>query len=1352
MSRSHLVLLAKSQGQFKHSGKYYLYNGRWHKLHPDKPAPKHAPVSAHPHSAGSHVPKQVFTDAQWEQLKLPDSNVNAPSYNKKLAELKSHADAGDMTAILGSSFGTNTYGKKLSMVANSLLSAYGVAHKVAPGQKAGEHHAVNAAPAEHVQAKDEALQAAVDHLKEDAKQGNIPAEEKAEDAALIGKLVAAQSAFGEPEEKPELTGSVQAPVSAFGDAPAATMYMPSFVEAKHKTGVVQYYEKVAQKVIGLAASGDVAGLEQLKADGLKPSSTGKVSQTWSGNTTNSKLLLELHAQALDKAKGATVPAQPADPAPAPAAPEVMPPAPEVEVAAPEVTATSKVSLIPWAAQLLPDSNSNAKSHNKQVAKIKALAEAGDLAGLEAFNAGKNTYGQKQMKLAALAIAALKESAPEPVAAAEPAPNPAASNPAALSNDELVPVAGYDTLISSGKQKIDATNKSAMAGDIETVAKLAGEYEANSGPHTSSAIHAKHTLKKMQAKAASVTVSAPTEPADLPPTPKLKDFNNKLVVVTWHKMIADGNLKETADSVYKLASVAKDNPSMQKDDDILGLLQHGLELVKWIKSKGVTSAQAQPDPAEPEGPKEGDTKHGADGTLVFKNGRWHKYVDTDEHGELPPVLVPVDDVQPSAPAYKKLKPAHAISLGKHLNTATGNKAKLKAMAVAGDGQALKDFIDSHPSMHASNKYAQKLLDAMSAGGGDDEPAQKPKAKPKSAKAAPAEAKHANVESIDGWEQTGGQGGSNPGGKFKDQHGVEWYCKFPGDEDVAKSEVLAAKLYQLAGVAGQDAKLITNGGKLGIASRWVDVSKSSASQLANTEGAQSGFAADAWLANWDVVGLGYDNLQIGADGKAVRIDAGGSLQYRAQGGKKAFGPSVTEIDSLRDPKINAQSAAVFGSMTKADITASVKKIADISDDDIYEAVMQHGPGSIEEKANLIDTLIARKNDLLEKFPKAVKKEKPKKKPDPTALKVDVSQLPPTHDFLNWSGQGKGLSSKAHVNEMNLKAEQDLLAFAAKGNLIALKDYHFEAIDKETGQSQGMKPINEHPSQHVKVYWSDLVSTLSYIANPPEALKKFKSVVAASISKVSDAFKSAKYGTTTDKVDANARLAFWIALGHTKPAESLLPNGASLEFQIDPAGRPHMSSQIKQQAQAAYSALTSIRPVKRFINGIQSSGSYNDNFRDGRMVTTDGHDATDMVLDAYDYATEKPEGFEIYKWASFPGNMGNQLLNTPPGTVFQNPGSMCCSYHPTSTKGFGPDRMRIRYAKGAKAVDSFGSGNYSSEQEITTLPGQRFVILSCKKVMCPAKGKERIELDVLMLPPDPGYVSELQANKGQYGKVAA
>jgi hypothetical protein len=42
----------------------------------------------------------------------------------------------------------------------------------------------------------------------------------------------------------------------------------------------------------------------------------------------------------------------------------------------------------------------------------------------------------------------------------------------------------------------------------------------------------------------------------------------------------------------------------------------------------------------------------------------------------------------------------------------------------------------------------------------------------------------------------------------------------------------------------------------------------------------FAADAWLANYDSVGTGGDNL-VRNSGKPVRVDLGGALDYRARG---------------------------------------------------------------------------------------------------------------------------------------------------------------------------------------------------------------------------------------------------------------------------------------------------------------------------------------------------------------------------------------------------------------------------------------------------------------------------------------
>lgn len=65
-----------------------------------------------------------------------------------------------------------------------------------------------------------------------------------------------------------------------------------------------------------------------------------------------------------------------------------------------------------------------------------------------------------------------------------------------------------------------------------------------------------------------------------------------------------------------------------------------------------------------------------------------------------------------------------------------------------------------------------------------------------------------------------------------------------------------------------------------------------------------------------------------------------------------------------------------------------------------------------------------------------------------------------------------------------------------------------------------------------------------------------------------------------------------------------------------------------------------------------------------------------------------------------------------------------------------MKIRCAKGAKCTPSFSSGNYSGEHEMTTLPGQRFMVVDAKKI-----NDSSIFLDVIMLPPHDGYLSELK-----------
>jgi len=224
-----------------------------------------------------------------------------------------------------------------------------------------------------------------------------------------------------------------------------------------------------------------------------------------------------------------------------------------------------------------------------------------------------------------------------------------------------------------------------------------------------------------------------------------------------------------------------------------------------------------------------------------------------------------------------------------------------------------------------------------------------------------------EDIGTWKPNGQQKGSNAGGAYLDEEGVAWYCKFPHDANLARNEVLAAKLYEAAWVRVSKCKLISCDGRIGVASRIVPgLHRDKAALVAGAPGVREGFAADAWLCNWDSVGLVYDNMLLDAEGRAIRLDTGGALLYRAQGAPKgaAFGDTVGEIDSLRSPK-NPQANAVFKGVTEADIVDGMKRIQKVSDKRIRELCDQFGPGDREARSALADRIIARKSELIVRF---------------------------------------------------------------------------------------------------------------------------------------------------------------------------------------------------------------------------------------------------------------------------------------------------------------------------------------------------------------------------------------------------
>lgn len=204
-----------------------------------------------------------------------------------------------------------------------------------------------------------------------------------------------------------------------------------------------------------------------------------------------------------------------------------------------------------------------------------------------------------------------------------------------------------------------------------------------------------------------------------------------------------------------------------------------------------------------------------------------------------------------------------------------------------------------------------------------------------------------------------GGTVPGGMFKDSAENIWMLKFPQHEIQARNEVLASKLYEAAGVNVPQLELVENGDSRYVASRWnMDLYRPKKLDR-KLNGLMEGFVIDAWLANWDVIGLEYDNV-MADDNDAVRVDLGGSLLFRAQGEPKgkAFGPVVMEAISLLDSRVNVQSANVFGRhLMEKDFMIGTMKLEGVQDAQIKALVEKYGLPAI-----VSNVLIQRKQFLL------------------------------------------------------------------------------------------------------------------------------------------------------------------------------------------------------------------------------------------------------------------------------------------------------------------------------------------------------------------------------------------------------
>jgi beta-lactamase superfamily II metal-dependent hydrolase len=237
-----------------------------------------------------------------------------------------------------------------------------------------------------------------------------------------------------------------------------------------------------------------------------------------------------------------------------------------------------------------------------------------------------------------------------------------------------------------------------------------------------------------------------------------------------------------------------------------------------------------------------------------------------------------------------------------------------------------------------------------------------------------------------------GGSNDNGWYKGLDNKNYLVKFTGHNlsnqemaNRAANELIAIKLYRQMDINVPDARLIQDiNGKIGIAVEERQIQDVNFyDEMWNLTGLQEGFAVDCFLGNWDVIGshLGQNLCRdlLSSTNQAIRIDAGGSLLYRAQGAPKGtrgsllaiftdyshidddngFHNDVKEFETFLNPSHNI-TAQSFKKITFQQLKYGLNKIRQLSEAQIRDIANTYGMVMANNlKDTIINKLISRKN---------------------------------------------------------------------------------------------------------------------------------------------------------------------------------------------------------------------------------------------------------------------------------------------------------------------------------------------------------------------------------------------------------
>lgn len=219
----------------------------------------------------------------------------------------------------------------------------------------------------------------------------------------------------------------------------------------------------------------------------------------------------------------------------------------------------------------------------------------------------------------------------------------------------------------------------------------------------------------------------------------------------------------------------------------------------------------------------------------------------------------------------------------------------------------------------------------------------------------------------WEhmrKVSGQLGSNEGGWYEDeQSGDRFYVKFYENPSQGKVEYVANAIYARLGIKTVHSELIQMDGREAVASPAVPNAHNIGMEAQRaSKDVRDGFVADAFLANWDVIGLVYDNIVESDDG-FYRIDNGGAMIFRAQGGPKEYSPhDIPELHSMLE---HGTAKKVFGGITESEIRTQARDLLDkLSPEDIERIVEKSGLEG-QEREKVLQGLLGRREFLARRY---------------------------------------------------------------------------------------------------------------------------------------------------------------------------------------------------------------------------------------------------------------------------------------------------------------------------------------------------------------------------------------------------